>query len=87
MKKRQSEFLFNFKKRPKVHLLKISHISFKWPKLTEAYRHCYDRDFDGAHDALADVRATADVFRWLVSKGHYKLPAAPKKEELCQTTT
>ncbi len=33
LKKSLTEFLFNFKKRPKVYLLKISRIPFKWPKL------------------------------------------------------
>jgi DNA polymerase III epsilon subunit-like protein len=31
---------------------------YKWPKLTELYRYLFDEDFEGAHDALADVRAT-----------------------------
>lgn len=35
---------------------------YKWPKLTEAYRHLFGQDFDGAHDALADVRACKDVY-------------------------
>ena len=48
--------------------------SYKWPKLQEAYQHCYGHQFDGAHDALADVRATAQVFKWLVDNGHYKQP-------------
>jgi DNA polymerase-3 subunit epsilon len=43
---------------------------WKWPKLIEAYRYCFQKDFDGAHDALADVRATAAVFKWLVTNGH-----------------
>jgi len=30
----------------------------KWPKLEELHRHLFDEDFEGAHDALADVRAT-----------------------------
>lgn len=38
---------------------------FKWPKLTEAYKHAFNSDFDGAHDALADVRACAKLFFWL----------------------
>lgn len=48
--------------------------SYKWPKLQEAYSYCFNKEFDGAHDALADVRATAQVFKWLVDNGHYKLP-------------
>ena len=31
---------------------------YKWPKLTELYRFLFNEDFEGAHDALADVRAT-----------------------------
>lgn len=40
----------------------------KWPKLTEAYRHFYQRDFVGAHDAMADVRACAAVHFALIGK-------------------
>ena len=35
---------------------------YKWPKLQEAYRFFFNCDFDGAHDAMADVRATAAVY-------------------------
>lgn len=38
---------------------------FKWPKLQEAHKHCYGTGFDDAHDAMADVRACAQVYRWL----------------------
>jgi DNA polymerase-3 subunit epsilon len=38
---------------------------FKWPTLQEAYAHCFGREFDGAHDALADVRACQEIFFWL----------------------
>ena len=38
---------------------------YKWPKLQEAYRHCFGIEFDGAHNALADVRACAKIYRWL----------------------
>lgn len=36
----------------------------KFPTLSEAYKYCFGRDFEGAHDALADIRATAEVWRW-----------------------
>lgn len=38
---------------------------YKWPKLIEAYRHCFGCDFDKAHDALADVLACKKVYFWL----------------------
>lgn len=44
--------------------------SFKWPKLIEAYQHCFGKPFDDAHDALADVKACGSVFRWLVDNKH-----------------
>lgn len=39
---------------------------YKWPKLIEAYRHLFDEDFDGQHDALADVRACARIHQHLI---------------------
>lgn len=41
----------------------------KWPKLIEAYRFFFQRDFDGAHDAMADVRACAAVY-WALQDRH-----------------
>jgi len=35
---------------------------YKWPKCTEAYKHFFGVEFDGAHDAMADVRACKDIF-------------------------
>lgn len=35
---------------------------YKWPQLAEAYRHYFGEDFEGAHDAMADIRACRDVF-------------------------
>lgn len=38
---------------------------FKWPKLQEAHKHAFGKEFDGAHDAMADVRACRDLYLWL----------------------
>lgn len=46
---------------------------YKWPTLQEAHQHAFGQRFEGAHDALADVRATARIYKWL------------KEKELCQT--
>ncbi len=35
---------------------------YKNPRLSEAYQHYFGKDFDNAHDAMADVRACRDVF-------------------------
>ena len=35
---------------------------YKNPRLIEAYQHFFHKDFEGAHDAMADVRACRDVF-------------------------
>lgn len=32
--------------------------NYKWPKLSELHEHLFGEGFEGAHDALADVRAT-----------------------------
>ncbi len=42
---------------------------YKWPKLEELYRILFGEDFEGAHDALADVRATRRCYYELVEKG------------------
>ncbi len=35
---------------------------YKWPNLQEAHQHFFGRGFEGAHDAMADVRACAAVY-------------------------
>jgi len=36
--------------------------NYKWPTLQEAYQHTFNKTFDNAHSALADVRACAEIF-------------------------
>lgn len=38
---------------------------YKWPKLQEAYTHAFANQFDGAHGALADVRACKEIYFWM----------------------
>jgi DNA polymerase-3 subunit epsilon len=40
---------------------------YKWPKLTELHQKLFNCSFDGAHDALADITATARCF-WEMRK-------------------
>ncbi|MFI5140225.1 MAG: 3'-5' exonuclease, partial [Sphingobacteriales bacterium] len=40
---------------------------FKYPKLTELHQKLFNSRFDGAHDALADITATAKCF-WEMRK-------------------
>ena len=45
----------------------------KWPTLDEAYRHLVDpAGFDGAHDALVDTKACAEVLWKLEDAGHIR---------------
>lgn len=37
-------------------------ITGKWPKLNELHRHLFGTDFDGAHDAMNDVKACARCY-------------------------
>jgi DNA polymerase-3 subunit epsilon len=56
--------------KPLTNILKIANkngrAGYKWPTLTEAYMSLVDsKGFEGAHDALTDVRACRDIF-WAV---------------------
>jgi len=42
---------------------------YKWPKLSELYHKLFSRDFEDAHDALADITATKDCFFELKRRG------------------
>lgn len=45
---------------------------YKWPNLTELHYKLFNEGFDGAHDALVDVRACARCFFELVNIGVIK---------------
>ena len=51
---------------------------FKWPKLEEAYRHLFEREMVNAHNSLADIRQSVEVYQELKRRG---VPdAAPAQE-------
>ena len=35
---------------------------YKWPTLSEAHQHFFGCEFDGAHEAMGDVAATAKIY-------------------------
>jgi hypothetical protein len=39
-----------------------SKYGYKWPKLSELHIKLFGEDFEGAHNALADIEATAKCF-------------------------
>lgn len=62
---------------------------YKWPKLVELHIFLFGKEFDGAHDALEDVRATVRCFIALGSHrlgGHVHrrlLPEKLKRKTVC----
>lgn len=51
---------------------------YKWPKLEELHTNLFNRGFEGAHDALADVKACKDCFFELLKLEVISIPdAAP----------
>jgi len=47
---------------------------YKWPKLTELHRKLFNADFSEAHNAAADIAATAKCFWELKEQGIIKIP-------------
>ena len=58
--------------KPCTNLVKIPkywwYSGYKWPKLIELYRFLFKKDFEWAHDALADIEATKECFIELCKK-------------------
>jgi DNA polymerase-3 subunit epsilon len=50
---------------------------YKWPKLQELHTFLFKESFDGAHDALADIRATSKCFFELI-RLKVLVPSSPK---------
>lgn len=62
-----------------THVCKIpGKYGFKWPKLQELHHFLFDKEFDKAHDALADVRATKDCFFEMTGRRLVHLPFMTK---------
>ena len=53
---------------------------YKWPKLQEVHEYLFHAPFEGAHDALADVRACAKVYKWL--RGELTAPSVSAQDAL-----
>lgn len=49
---------------------------FKWPKLSEAIEFAFGEKLEGAHDAMADVRATMRLYWWLTGQVEDQTPRA-----------
>lgn len=60
-----SEYCTMLSLTPICKLAKKKGNGYKWPKLQEAYFHCFGREFDGAHNSLNDIRATLEIYKWL----------------------
>jgi len=62
--------------RPLTDICKIPKASgrgYKLPKLVEAYASIFKKDFEGAHGALADARACAEIFKEMQPRGIWKV--------------
>lgn len=55
---------------------------FKWPALQELHFKLFETNFDGAHNALADIQATAKCFWELKKRGIIKLVETVETDDL-----
>lgn len=44
-------------------------LGYKWPKLQELHKKLFGREFNDAHNSMADVQATLDCFKELIIRG------------------
>jgi DNA polymerase-3 subunit epsilon len=58
---------------------------YKWPKLEELHRFLFNHDFDGAHDALADIQATAKCFWELKKQKSLKMPELAESKKVSKS--
>jgi len=54
---------------------------YKWPTLLETHEHCFYKGFEGAHDAMVDVRACARCYFELPEDTRRSLEAGDKPEK------
>ncbi len=54
--------------------------SYKWPKLNELHKFLFNEDFEGAHDALEDVRATMRCYFEIRGKTKSAITAKREKD-------
>ncbi|MDG6774457.1 3'-5' exonuclease [Thiomicrorhabdus sp. ZW0627] len=61
---------------------------YKTPKLTDAYERILEKPFPGdAHDALADARATVELFKAMLQKGRKSQVAVKKQKAVKEEIT
>jgi DNA polymerase III subunit epsilon len=51
---------------PTEKMIKAGFTQYKNPNLTEAYNFVFGKNFDNAHDAFSDIKATAEIYKNLV---------------------
>lgn len=54
--------------------------ALKRPKLQEAYRHCFNEAFSGAHGAMADTQAAARIYWWMFDNADWERKEAELKQ-------
>lgn len=61
---------------PATEAMKAKGMRFKYknPSLTECHEYFFGTAFDGAHGAVADMKACAKVFFHMLNKGFISLP-------------